>query len=138
MEKSIQQLFAKDDMFWWKRLFENDPMNGRLSEEQRLECIAFAVKAGETAAEEYVTRYGKGNLEELARKLGLCIRSDESCGFQNYIYFGVFSNSGEITLYEENFRKLDDYIIKKALHIPITGRIARDIVLAHEIYHYYE
>ncbi|MEA4912095.1 MAG: hypothetical protein VB092_05720 [Oscillospiraceae bacterium] len=138
MEDVIRELSAVTDVQWWGYLFSQDPMFGRVPAQQRAELIARAVEEGVRAAREMRPAGFDGDMEALCEKLDVEIREEASYGTDDYILFASFTEPRLVTLYTGNLDKLEVFLEDNAVAGMPDARGARALLLAHELYHFYE
>lgn len=103
-----------------------------LTREEKLEIIQSAIDLGKRHAEQILEEYGEQNPKSLLERLGIQIKAGKEKPDlnENYVKFAeYYAKSRTIYLNMGAVRKLSENI---------SAETAKDIILCHELYHYFE
>lgn len=113
-------------------LFHQYVFDSQLTENEKLEIVTEAIRLGRERAEQIKMEFGGRKPEEILKEMGISIVKEQERKIYNpdYVKFAEFySKKGEIRLNADALKKLD----KK-----LKPGLAKEIVLCHELYHYFE
>lgn len=136
LKEMIKNLMSMDSEDFAIYQVERDPISGKISKEDKEEIIEKSIETGITEAKILKETYGDNSPFSLGKKLGLNIEYKGKSGTLDYIYFGLFETPNNIFIYEDNIKKAEDLI--ENLKIENLNVDFKNIVLAHEIFHYIE
>lgn len=112
-------------------LFEQFIYTERMESEEKFQIIQEADLLGSRRAREIREEYGKCRVEEILKGLGVSIVGERRRGHQEcYVQFAQFSPKNRKIL-------LNESVLDK-LEIHMERKLAREMLLCHELYHYFE
>lgn len=111
-----------------------DPIRGKIPEEEKEEIIQGSIRCGQNEAIKLRARFGDLEVAEIASNLGIIVEHQAKQSALDFIYFGLFEAPNKISIYDENIEKA--IIFLDELNINHFQEDFKDIVLAHEIFHY--
>lgn len=112
-------------------IFNQFVFGNSLTEAEKLEIIQSAIQLGKSRAEQILDEYGKQRLKIFLEKLGIEIKlRREKQTYNNYVKFAeYYAKTGTVHLNVDAVQKLSR---------KIPYEMAEDIILCHELYHYFE
>lgn len=112
-----------------------DPIKGKIPKGEEEEIIENSILCGVEEAKKLRQKYGDLSILEIARNLGIKVEYKDKQGALDFVYFGLFETPNNIFIYEGNIREAVSLLeeLKIDFHVDF-----RDIVLAHEIFHFIE
>lgn len=124
---------------WAEYAFSRDPVNGKLSSEQRLEFFQTAYECGKTAAQEYKEKYQTEDPRKLAKKLKLILEYPLIPQNADRVLFAEFVEPNHIYVYMDGVRKAKKRIQQESLEylLPEDFDISA-VLLSHELFHVVE
>ena len=118
-------------------LLRRDPIQGKISPEDTEEIIRESIKCGHDEALKLLNEFEGLSALEIAKELNLDVKFKGEPGTLEFVYFGLYEEPNQISIYENNISKARDLIEK--LGIDAFKEVSfEDIVLAHEIFHHFE
>ncbi len=134
----LQSLMLLKDPFWDDYAMRREPLIGRISDEQKAEFIKNARRCGEALADEVCEKCGKLRPEAYAKKLGLTVEHINGKDDGNYTMFACFNEPDHISVFQETIKQTDLLIQEQELAELLGSIHTEDILIAHELYHYFE
>ena len=113
-----------------------DPIRGKIPEGMIEEIIVKSIECGKEEAEKLRNKYGDLPIQDIAKNLGLKVEYRDRQDAMDFVYFGLFETPNNIIIYEGNIGEATSLL--KELRIDYFKVDFRDIVLAHEIFHFIE
>lgn len=112
-------------------LFEQFIYTERMAPEEKRQIIYEADRIGSRRAEEIREEFGNDRAEDILKKLGVSVVEErEGMVQEKYVHFAQFlPKAREIRLNEAALDRLGNHMERKQ---------AREIILCHELYHYFE
>lgn len=133
----LQNLAALDDSVWDSYALRREPLIGRLTKTQKKEFTAKAHDCGKALAEE-VLRLAPGvQPEAYARTLGLTVEHNREDG-GDYSLFACYTEPDHIAVFQQTVEAAERLTAEQALSPLLGGVRLEDVLIAHEIYHYFE
>lgn len=136
-KEKLQRLFRVDDEVFYLYATYEDPISGKIYDDDREEIIRESPKVGHDLANELVQKSPKQSVIERIQANDIELVIEEKAGMTKYVYFGTYESKGPITLYKGNLLKSQRLLEKEDVSWLNVDKIS-DIVLAHELFHYYE
>ena len=137
MAANLKQL---PDEFWGLYAFESDPIKGKIPMEERLRLTAVCISCGREYARIALAEC-EGNVRDLAQQLGIEVkylpRPQTAAMEGSRVLFARYLPHGRIEIYTDNL----DRMKRLSAHSGLSGILPADpadLLLAHEIFHYYE
>lgn len=134
----IKKVLAVEDEVWWKAAFAKDPMSGKADGFRRGEIIRDAVETGKSAALEVLEQLPRRSPYQIALEWNIRFVPESRDEFQGHYLFALFSAPNTIIIYEKNIGDIEAYIEENKLRALLRGLRLQEIVIAHELFHYYE
>ncbi len=138
IKESTIELLKLNDFEWGMYAFSRDPLEGKLSVEEKRELIIQANKCGAEQAEKLKVQFGIKSVKEYAKKLKIQIIREDSDGSDNYIVFAKFNYPDKATIYSGNVKKVEKLIEENGMGKLLGHVNIESMLLAHEMYHYFE
>lgn len=138
-ETLLDDLCVIPESDWAFYAFSREPMNGRFSDEERIDMYEQAARCGRQNAEKLIARYGKITAAELAEKLGLKVLFPQMPQSRSRILFAEFAEPDTIRVYKDGLQKGEILLQNPQIsrHFPEGVRI-ENILIAHELFHVIE
>jgi hypothetical protein len=138
IKENTTRLLKLNDMEWGLYAFSRDPLEGKLSADEKRELILKANKCGADQAKQLIQMLGERTVKEYADKRKIQVTHEDSDGSDNYIVFAKFNYPNKITIYSGNVEKVEKLIEENDMG-EILGQVdIESVLLAHEMYHYFE
>lgn len=113
-------------------LFKQFTFTDNMPEEEKLEIIDSAISLGRDYAEQIAEEFGNQKPRELLKHFGVQVKDEEAKQDANasFVKFAeYYAKSGIILLNRQAIKKIDS---------KLRSELAEDIVLGHELFHYFE
>lgn len=135
----VSDLVKIPESGWWKYAFSREPINGRFSDEMRMEMYDAAVECGRQCARQCKERYGNISMKKLAEILGLKVVFRQRPQSSARVLFADFREPDTIHIYEDGI--LRGNALLKEEQTADAFKQAVDLVsilMAHELFHVLE
>lgn len=139
----LTTLKAVPDERWDTYALRNEPLKYKLSETEKKEFLQLAHQTGIRLAHRVWGQYPDQSLTNVYHALGIQLHeiSDEDGG--HYTMFACYTEPDKVELYTETIRLAEESLAEESLReencaAELAGIPIRDILLAHELFHYYE
>lgn len=136
IKAQLNNLMKLDSKAYGRYLVSTDPIQGKIPVDEIDDIIDSSITCGQEESKKLLTKYGNVSPYEMAKNLDINLIIKDRSGLLDYIYFGLFESPKDITLYEGNIVAADKLI--NELKIKYFKGDFKDIVLAHELFHYVE
>lgn len=128
----VEKLEVLSEEDWGRYAFSREPLEGRFSEEEKMQYTAQANACGREWAEKIAEQYGTRNPKELAEKLGMKVKTPKVPVGGGLVLFAQFVEPDEITIFTD--------CVDKAVKLEKEcGLLQREkltnTLLAHELFH---
>ena len=133
------RLLALDEDAVRRAAFQDEPLRGRLSEAMKRDLYAGA--AAEGIARAAALRQADGSvlsLDEAAARWGVQVQDSHGSAAAGLGLFAVFHEPDRIEIDEANAADTDAALRNAGLYDRLGAVPTRDILLAHELYHFLE
>lgn len=141
--KEIEGLLRLEDEAFAMYQVYTDPIKRKIPAQDIHFIIYESMKCGQEEAEKLLAGYYQGtnnsnfDIYRLISHLNILLKEEPGESSMDYICFGFFEEPASITLFTNHIKNVVDFIqkykIKKLWDVNI-----KDIILAHEIFHYIE
>lgn len=134
----LTNLKAVPEDVWDTYALRNEPLKYKLSEENRKSFLQLAHQTGQKLAHKMHSEHSGKGLEELYQLFGIQLREvpDEDGG--HYTMFACYTEPAQVELYTETIRLAEEILLEENCMEELAGIKIRDILLAHELFHYFE
>ena len=135
----LENLLKIEEPEWASYAFSREPLNGKFSDDDRLELTKKALDCGMEAAKDFGHRYGDGSPEEIAKQLGITVSYPSMPQDKTRVMFAEFCPPKELNVFMDGLNKakalLGEFGVANALgeNPPLD-----QILIAHELFHYVE
>lgn len=136
-KEKLQRLFRVDDEVYYLYSTYEDPISGKIQDEDRSEIIRESAKVGHDLASELVRKSPNKMVIDHIKENNIELVIDEKAGMTKYVYFGTYESEGPITLYQGNLLKSQRLLEDEEVSWLTVDQVS-EIVLAHELFHYFE
>lgn len=136
-EEKLNHLFSIDDSVYSLYATYEDPISGKISDQDRKEIIQTATKVGEDLANKILLSDPNKSVIDRIKAHDIELVIEEDAENTRFVYFGTYESEGPITLFKGNISKSADLLKKEGIDW-LTVEEVSDIVLAHELFHFYE
>lgn len=138
-EDSISELLRISDEKWGEYFFFQYHQNLKLDAGERNDLIHKAIACGEEKAKEVLQIGGKGGVIPILEQHHVEFHLDTSFEASASLCFASFTSPNAITVYNYYLQPAQKITEKIGEVIPeFSGVNAREILLAHELYHFFE
>lgn len=136
-EDKLIQLFNIDDTIYGLYATYEDPISGKIDDTNREEIIQTSLKVGRDLADKVLEESPNKSVADRieAHNIELVIEEDKEN--TKFVYFGTYEHKGPITLFKGNISKSERLLKKEEVDWLSVDKVS-DIVLAHELFHFYE
>lgn len=136
-EDKLIQLFNIDDTIYGLYATYEDPISGKIDDTNREEIIQTSLKVGRDLADKVLEESPNKSVADRieAHNIELVIEEDKEN--TKFVYFGTYEHKGPITLFKGNISKSERLLKKEEIDWLSVDKVS-DIVLAHELFHFYE
>lgn len=136
-EDKLIQLFNMDDTIYGLYATYEDPISGKIDDTNREEIIQTSLKVGRDLADKVLEESPNKSVADRieAHNIELVIEEDKEN--TKFVYFGTYEHKGPITLFKGNISKSERLLKKEEVDWLSVDKVS-DIVLAHELFHFYE
>ncbi|MEH7248155.1 hypothetical protein V7114_15375 [Neobacillus niacini] len=134
----LTTLKAIPDSLWDTYALRNEPLRGKLNQEMKTKFLGLAHETGATLARELAVKYPEKNLEQIIAQHGIKLTKINGEDGGDYTMFACFTEPDKIDLYMGAVLLAEQYLEEEECYNLLEGRTISDILLAHELFHYYE
>ena len=134
----LRDLVPLDDLFWDAYAMRREPLIGRISAAQARQFAENARRCGEELADEFAASGGKSAPEECAKRLGLTVEHLAGSDDGSYTMFACFREPDRISVFQDTVDRTGKLIGEEGLSGLLGGARPEDVLIAHELYHYFE
>ncbi len=136
-KEKFQELMAIEDGVYYLYATYEDPISGKISDDIRTEIIEKSAQIGYDLADDIMRKSPNKSVMERIEENNIELVLDDSESSMKFVYFGTYETDGPITLYQGNLAKSEQLL--EDIEIDwLTIEQVGDIILAHELFHYYE
>ncbi|MFV0381011.1 MAG: hypothetical protein ACK5KR_02080 [Breznakia sp.] len=133
---TLLKLMTTND--WGTYAFSRDPIRGKIKGAEQKNYIAKAMHCGVDLAIKIKKKYNGKNFWEMLNLLEIKVIKEKTSGTQNYITFAKYNYPNKITVYTENVVRFNNFIDEHGLRVILEDVNIEEVLLAHEMYHYFE
>ena len=134
MARTLQDMTEEQ---WGYYAFSREPLEGKFTEEQKLAYTLHANACGREWAGRVAAQCGSRSPREIARSLGLQIRTPDSPAGGGQGVFAQFLPPDEITIFMDCVSRAGE-ICREAGCALLQRELLFDVLLAHELFHVIE
>lgn len=138
MKEKLNNLVKISDEAWGLYAFRREPLEGKFTNDKKIELIKKANKCGQEYANKIKQKYGEISIYDLAIKLGLEVESPDKPVGGGHIIFAQFVEPNKVTIFKDSIDKAESLVLKENLMPIFSNAKVYDILLAHEIFHFIE
>lgn len=136
-EEKLVHLFTIDDYIYSLYATYEDPISGKIDDINREEIIQTSLKVGKDLADIKVKEFPNKSVTQRIQRHSIELVIEEDKENTKFVYFGTYEHKGPITLYKGNISKSERLLNKEEIDWLTVDEVS-DIVLAHELFHFYE
>lgn len=130
----VEKLEALSEEDWGRYAFSREPLEGRFSEDEKMQYTSKANACGREWATKIAERYGTKNPKELAEKLGMKVKTPKVPVGGGLVLFAQFVEPDEITIFTDCVDKAVK--LEKEYECGLLQREKlTNTLLAHELFH---
>lgn len=137
IKEQLEHLYNIDQESFALYLLRRDPIQGKIGPTDREEIIRESLRCGHEEALKLLSQYEDLSALEIAEQIGLDVKFKGEPGTLEFVYFGLYEEPNEISIYEDNISEASGILDKLEIDL-FEGVNFEDIVLAHEIFHHFE
>ena len=130
----IEKLGALTEEDWGKYAFSREPLEGRFSNEKKMQYTHKANDCGREWAEKIARQYGTRNPGELAEKLGMKVKTPKVPVGGGLVLFAQFVEPDEITIFTDCVDKASKLEEECGCDL-LRRENLTNTLLAHELFH---
>lgn len=135
----VEDLCAISDDEWAKYAFSREPLNGKFTDEQRVELTRKAMACGREYAERVVKEHGVRDPEKLAEKLGMKVDYPRMPQSTDRVLFAEFREPNKIHIYMDGVDKGEVLFAEPGVRHALTAQLdIKKLLLGHELFHWVE
>ena len=123
----IEKLGALTEEDWGKYAFSREPLEGRFSNEQKMQYTHKANDCGREWAEKIARQYGTRNPGELAEKLGMKVKTPKVPVGGGLVLFAQFVEPDEITIFTDCVENLTNTLLAHELFHAVEEQHVKEI-----------
>jgi hypothetical protein len=138
INEMIKELRKIDDISWGLYAFRRDPLDKKISDEDKVSIINEAIDCGCMEAKMLREKYGEIDCSSYAEKLNIDILEVEAHDDGSYILFAKFNDPNKVSVYMESVRKAEALVQSNDLKNLICRVNIKDVLIAHEMFHFIE
>lgn len=138
INEMIKELRKIDDINWGLYAFRRDPLDKKISDEDKVSIINESIDCGCMEARMLREKYGEMDSSSYAEKLNIDILEVEAHDDGSYILFAKFNDPNKVSVYMESVRKAEALVQSNDLSNLICGVNIKDVLIAHEMFHFIE
>lgn len=132
----MDHLMALSDEEWAYYLFANEPLNGKVDEQQKIDLIHKAIETGKEYSSSYKRQYGNISALKLAEKLDVKVSFPEMPSGGGHVIFGQYTEPNEIVIFKDCLDKFEQ--LKDSENLVFDRVLITNMLVLHEIYHHLE
>lgn len=135
----VSDLCRIPDRDWGKYAFSREPLNGRFTDEQRLELTDRAIACGTESARKCMEQYGVRDSKEMAVRMGLKVDFPHMPQSTARVLFAEFHVPDTIHVYMDGVEKAETLLHEPGVSHALTNYLyIPKLLIAHELFHYVE
>ena len=135
----MRDLLRVDEAGWGTYAFSRDPLNRKVTPEQRLELTKKANACGREYAQKMARQYGTSKPSELAKQMGMSVEYPDMPKNTARVLFAEYQAPNHIYLYMDAVHKARATMIEPGVKDVLTDRLdIGELLLAHELFHHVE
>jgi hypothetical protein len=138
IRKMAEDLAGLDDEVWMRYAFSREILRGRIDNAKRKELWEGAAACGRELAGAMMEKQDGLSVRRRAENAGAAVRFITAGKEKRYLSFAEFTEPDDIVIYEDNARATDQCILEAGLEDVVGMVHTADILLAHELFHFYE
>lgn len=135
----VQDLCTIEEEAWYKYAFAREPLNGRFTDEQRLDLTRKAIECGREYAKRLMEEQGYRSPEWLAEKLGAVVDYPMMPQNTSRVLFAEFREPNKIHVYMDGVNKGEALRDEPGVRRALTPQLnIPELLIAHELFHMVE
>lgn len=140
LDAMLADVRGMSSLEWASYAFGRDPLRGRLTPEQMLDLAQRALDCGREEAERLRAAYGQQTEPSaIAQRLGIHLTYPDMPNGGGQVVFAQFEEPDKITVFMDTVNKANEMLRTNAAVREILGdRSIKQVLIAHEIFHYVE
>ncbi len=135
IKSMIEELLTLTDEQWGGYAFYHEPLERKLTSEQKLSYTKRAIKCGNDEAMLLREEYPQMTAEEISKELGFEVKLPLIPSGGGHVIFAQYTEPSEITVYMDCVKKAEDLITSKDLCMLFPDTDLKEILIAHELFH---
>lgn len=138
IKEYIEKLKTLDKYTWGKYIFNRDPIQNKVSDNEKARMIEKANECGRLEATALRDKYGSKSVQDYAEQLGIKVSKLEDGDSKDYVLFARFNSPDIISIYMKNIRLAEELVKAEDLSLLLDKAGIEDVLIAHEMYHFME
>lgn len=135
MTKRLMKLKEEE---WGRYAFRHEPLERKLSEEQKETYTKQAMECGRKEATLLMEEMPGCTVEKIARAKGIAVETPDIPSGGGHVIFAQYEESGKITIFMDCIRKAEFLIAEEQMEDLFAGTDLFSVLLAHELFHVIE
>lgn len=131
----VEDLVQIPDEQWASYAFAREPLNGKFTDEQRLDLARQAIACGREYANRLIEEYGTRSCEQLAGKFGMVVDYPQMPQSTDRVLFAEFRSPNKIHIYMDGVNKGRDLLNEPGVSEALGDLNISQILLGHELFH---
>lgn len=138
IKEMLQTLAEVPKAVWDTYALRHEPLSRKLTTELKTQFLELAQGTGKELAHEVEGKYPKLRPVDIVTALGLNVNYLEDQDDGNYTMFACYTEPDNITIYKKTVDALEAALREADCIEILNGVSVTDVLLAHELYHYFE
>lgn len=135
----VEDLCAIEEEDWCKYAFSREPLNGRFTDEQRLNLTRQAIACGRDWAGQIVKQYHTGDARRLAEQMGAVVDYPLMPQNTSRVLFAEFRDPNKIHVYMDGVNKGEALFEEPGVRRALGSQLdIAALLIAHELFHMVE
>ena len=136
LDEMLANLVKIEPIDWRNYAFSREPLNGKLTDEQRFEFAKDSIACGIEYAQKIMKQYGSKNPVLIAQKMGMNVTYPDYPEKTDRVLFGEFKEPNNIMIYMDAVKKATKSLNEPGVKEILTSHLnVSNLLLAHELFH---
>lgn len=136
-KEKFEELLMIDDYVYSLHSTYEDPISNKIGKVDRKEIVTRSNEVGKRLAKKVALESSKADIKELIDLNNIEVVIKKEIEHTEFVYFGTYDSGGPITLFVGNIKKIKKILNDEKIDW-ISIEKVNQIILAHELFHYYE
>lgn len=132
----LRDLVNMKPVDWYAYAFSREPLNGKFTDEQRIQYTKEAIACGVEYAQKIMKQYGSKSPVMIAEKMGMEVSYPDYPEKTDRVLFGEFKEPNKIMIYMDAVNKASKSLKEPGVKDVLTSHLnVKNLLLAHELFH---